>query len=526
MAITHGTKDTFAKYFFQVFFPVRNNPPCSTWTSGTNAMSAPASQPSLHDAVVEFLRGRPEGVPAAEIAGRFLKLKNPDQKAAAAAIAGLLGQDRRCFSDVNGCWHAGAPAVPDDVNLLKLPWIAAYGLTDPGARRLLYCALWELTPSPSCTVSGWLADPHSLPFDEYDMLLSAADEVYSREASDALLDAIVSAGGKRIPIFISASVRGLIEDACAGRRETLTDDTALAGQLLAAAGLAVPRPLTLASLEKTALGAEQPGTSARKQGKRFADALHELLRTLAGNGIESRGQLDICAGRDKAPLFEGKEFTYETLLALPARPGVYGFRDRAGKWLYVGKANNLRRRLLGYFADAFESPQKIERLRSQAHVLVTHACGSELECLVYEYRLIKTHAPSLNRKTEVFERNGAFRPISDCIVLLPHAEKGKGMSLWFRENQKILLKSFSAAFPADVRAAQELLGELKSFFFTPRLPAASADFPEQEISVRWIKRHADSLAIVPVSRLSGAEEIFDSMRIAWRDMQAGPLRTA
>jgi hypothetical protein len=94
------------------------------------------------------------------------------------------------------------------------------------------------------------------------------------------------------------------------------------------------------------------------------------------------------------------------------------------------------------------------------------------------------------------------------------------MSVWFRENQKILLKSFSTGFESD----GALPGELKNFFFTPRLPAVVSDFPEQEIAVRWIKRHSDALVIVPVSRLSCAEETMDAMRIAWRDMHPTDLR--
>ena len=34
---------------------------------------------------------------------------------------------------------------------------------------------------------------------------------------------------------------------------------------------------------------------------------------------------------------------------IPAQPGVYMFRDRFGKVIYVGKARDLRRRLGNYF---------------------------------------------------------------------------------------------------------------------------------------------------------------------------------
>jgi hypothetical protein len=486
-------------------------------------MNAPDRQQTLQDAVVAFLRERTEGVLSAEIAERFLKLKNPDQKTAAVTIAALLGADRRCFADTEGLWHApaGAQSTPEAKTLSALPWMAVYCLTDPGARRILYCALWNILPAPSCINAGWLADPRSLPCDERETLLSAADGDYSRESAGALLSAAAAAADKRIPVFISPTARGLLEASCAARGEKLTDDTETAAALLKALGPGLPyaRPLTLASLEIAVRGAEQSGASARKQGERFAAALLELIRACARNGIESRAQLDTCADRDRASLFAGREFTYETLLGLPERPGVYGFKDRAGRHLYVGKANNLKRRLLSYFAETRESPQKIEKLRAQAYSLVTHVCGSELECLIHEHRLIKKYSPPLNRQKELFERKGQWRPVSDGIVMLPHAEKNKGMSVWFRENQKILLKSFSIGFEAD----GALLEELKNFFFTPRLPAVISDFSEQEIAVRWIKRHSDTLAIVPVSRLSCAEETMDAMRIAWRDM---PPRTS
>ena len=477
---------------------------------------SPARQPSLHDTIVAFLRERPEGVLSAEIAERFLKLKNPDRKTAVAAIAGVLGSDRRCFTDANGRWHAEAPGVPDAETLLALPWMAVYGLTDPRARRILYLALWETTPSLSCLGSGWLADPGSLPHDEREVIQSTADAGFSNESAGAILAVAARADEKRIPVFISSNIRNLLGAACSARGETFTDDAVIAGELLKAAGAAVSRPLTLGAFEKAVLEAEQTGASARKQGERFATALVELLQLLNRKGIESREQLDLRAREEKKALFTGKEFTYDTILALPARPGIYGFKDRTGAYLYIGKANNLKRRLLSYFCETDESPLKIERLRTQSHSLVTHRCGSELECLIYEHRLIRKYSPPLNKNVvEVFERKDMFRPIGDCIVLLPHAAEGKGMSVWLRENQKILLKSFPEGFEAD----SPLIGELKTFFFSPRLPAAFSDFPEQEIAVRWIKRHADSLAIVPVSRQACAEETYDALRIAWRDMQ-------
>lgn len=474
-----------------------------------------AGRETLHDAVVAFLRKRPGGVSSREVAEQFFRLKNPDQKTAGAAIRAVLADDRRCFSDANGWWHASSAPPPDPAeSLSRLPWMAVYALADPRSQRLLYCALWETIPSRSCLASGWLADPHSLPVDEYDMLYSSTDPAYSRETAHALIDTVVSVGEKHIPIFLSSQTCDLVASACAARGKVLPDDTMLASELLRAADIAVPRPLTLSACEAPVLGAEQAGASARKQGERFAAVCAELLQLLGRKGIESRTELDLRVRVDKEPFFAGKEFSYNTLCALPAQAGVYGFKNSAGAYLYIGKAANLKRRLLSYFCDTGESPGKLDRLRAESRTLVTCPCGSELECLLYEHRLIVKYKPMLNRNIDILERKGTFRPIGDCILLLPHTVPGKGMSVWFRENQKILLKPFASSFEPE----SPLIAELNSFFFSPMLPAHCADFPEQEIAVRWIKQHADSLTMVPVSRLACAGEIYDAMRIAWREL--------
>ena len=45
------------------------------------------------------------------------------------------------------------------------------------------------------------------------------------------------------------------------------------------------------------------------------------------------------------------------------------------------------------------------------------------------------------------------------------------------------------------------------FFFGAKLPAESTDFPEQEIAVRWLKRHGDMLTMIQVHRLSNGNDV-------------------
>jgi len=84
------------------------------------------------------------------------------------------------------------------------------------------------------------------------------------------------------------------------------------------------------------------------------------------------------------------------LRQLPARPGVYLFKDARGEILYVGKANSLRARVRGHFGpDAAQGLKAAEMKRRVADV-DTIVVGSEAEALLLEANLIKAHKPRFN----------------------------------------------------------------------------------------------------------------------------------
>ena len=76
--------------------------------------------------------------------------------------------------------------------------------------------------------------------------------------------------------------------------------------------------------------------------------------------------------------------------SLPLEPGVYLFRDAAGRVVYVGKAKALRKRVASHFSGA-KSPM-IDEVASIESVVV----GSEVEALVAEQSFIKQYRPRFN----------------------------------------------------------------------------------------------------------------------------------
>ncbi len=85
----------------------------------------------------------------------------------------------------------------------------------------------------------------------------------------------------------------------------------------------------------------------------------------------------------------------EKLNSLPSSPGVYQFRDSAGKLLYIGKAAVLKNRVKQYFQSKPVSPMISAMIRKISDIeLIT--TDNEVEALILEQNLIRTHKPRYN----------------------------------------------------------------------------------------------------------------------------------
>ena len=93
---------------------------------------------------------------------------------------------------------------------------------------------------------------------------------------------------------------------------------------------------------------------------------------------------------------ETAKFDPQTFLRnLTTRPGTYRMLNDKGKVVYVGKAQNLKKRVSSYFQKQSADAKTASLMSVVKNVEVT-VTGTEAEALLLEYNLIKQHKPKFN----------------------------------------------------------------------------------------------------------------------------------
>ena len=97
----------------------------------------------------------------------------------------------------------------------------------------------------------------------------------------------------------------------------------------------------------------------------------------------------------------------EKLAHLPTDPGVYLMKDRKQTIIYVGKAKNLKNRVITYFRDG-DQPVKTRALCEEIKDFDLMITDTEVEALLLERTLIRHHQPRWNI------------PFSGCLEVASH----------------------------------------------------------------------------------------------------------
>jgi len=96
------------------------------------------------------------------------------------------------------------------------------------------------------------------------------------------------------------------------------------------------------------------------------------------------------------PANSHQETLRDQVARLPRDPGIYLFKDKSGKVLYVGKAKDLRARVRTYMREGADGRHQIQFLLARARDLEYIVTGTEQEALILENNLIKKYRPRYN----------------------------------------------------------------------------------------------------------------------------------
>lgn len=150
----------------------------------------------------------------------------------------------------------------------------------------------------------------------------------------------------------------------------------------------------------------------------------KLLRT---DGADKTFQSFLNARSQEATL--PASLPREVFERIPARPGIYYFKDARGKIIYVGKAINLKKRVLGHF---YNKSNKEVRLCAETADIDFELSGGELVALLMESAAIKHHYPLYNRAQKrrihpygIFayeDRNGIMHLAFNRLKMAPNAQ--------------------------------------------------------------------------------------------------------
>jgi len=181
---------------------------------------------------------------------------------------------------------------------------------------------------------------------------------------------------------------------------------------------------------------------------------------------------------------------------------VYILRDEGGRALYVGKANNLRRRLRAHFAGRRWKALKTEM--SHAANAEWLEVGSELEALLREAALIQELQPIANVQTGPPGLKARIVPraiVRDVLVIVPSIEADSVELVGARVDGAWLIQR-SRRNGADLAVHAT---RLMRFFHSPMRRGFQCE-PLAPLVFSWLSGHgSDATRLDPHDALSARE---------------------
>ena len=422
-------------------------------------MTRPAA--TLSDRIALWLRDHPEGIPATEIARRFLKIQDARPAAAGRLVSALVGDDPR-FRLVGR--HLWGLAEVGEVE-------AESTVSARGSDAFLYGVARPARGDPDLHRFGFLRVEGGEERGETRLDRRRSD-------TDPLPDdlAALAAGATLVLFRTAAPFRFLLREP-----SPLVSVDPL--RLRDAASAALPRE-----------SIRSPRRLARHLEIRYEegdDPLFEagLLRSIH-RYLEEQGTALPAVNREEPELPFLKEGGREYLDTLPGLPGVYQMRGERGKLLYVGKSRDLRSRVGSYFSGyAALSDAKKEMVRRVVRIDVT-LCGSEPEALIEEWRKIRKRRPRYNEKIEVRAGPPGGLVGRNLVLFLPSTDE-RSVILYLMRADGAMLRVRARRNPKRTASLEEKIGR----FFRGG-PGGIEEEGAFAILSRWVAEHREEVTMI------------------------------
>ena len=439
----------------------------------------------MHDDIVAWLRDSPHGRDSCAIAVRFLRFTNPPEALARTAVSAVLMGESRCRLSPDGQWRYHGDHAPSGRALNPGDLLALYP-GDEGPPPAGSCALPQSSGEPSGVRTAAQAAPLRQGFPlPLPYLFTGSWEGEALPGNPLVV--LPDAAAYRI------LVRRCMLLACAPPHPVL-----LCGPLMHLAGFEPPDPFCVSSGYRVIMDKWGADTNPAARARTLRDLGSELVRSCARQGVHTVNQV---LEREQLLLdgfsFSGRGFDARTLRAAPQGWGVYGLRDAAGSFLFIGCSPDLRTTLCRHFLpEADPSPEGVQ-LRSTTAEVTLHPCRNDLEALLFERGLVHKYHPPLSPWNEVPYDTAAVAP--QGVIFDPRTR----MSLLVRRGAPPrLLWLDDASFDNGTVAR-----ELQRFLLSSPAPAAYPHDPVIHCALTcWIERHRPHLFIIPPEELGSGEE--------------------
>lgn len=251
-----------------------------------------------------------------------------------------------------------------------------------------------------------------------------------------------------------------------------------------------------------------------------AELLDLCLETLRGEEETLADLLRECNPPPQPLDWSRFDFDREFLRSLPATPGTYRFLDRSGGLLYVGKSNNLQRRVGSYFREGVRERPRIRSLLEDLYRIEIEPSGSDLEAVLREAEQIRTRKPARNVQRRVHPRSKVSQRLRSILILEP-AEPPMVLRAYLIRDGRLLDKVGIGPRGGGLQKIERILED--RFFALADGPTPVYDGPDLDVEmvVRWLTAHRDRVVAFDPTNLKTAEEVTERLR--WFLAQGSPF---